>query len=605
MVPSMKTLISDITGNVGAALARELVAAGWDVSGFGEGMPVEGATLLERPGDATELAELVRGIDVIFVLDLFSARPLSDRADAVQSLIAAAIAGECRRVVLLGSTEVYDHSAVASGALRETGPFCSPRDASDLALAAGRSEQALRPASGSVPEPVVLRAPSLYGPDVPSSFGRIRDVLRGRHADHGQARIQGVTVPHLAKALAAAGRIPAAAGHAYTVADSVAVAWPDFVEETRRLGRQLSDQAEPEDRARAEYPVRPLLYATDKAARMLGIGAGPAPWVPMAQMVQVITKDLVQENDFIPTVAPASAPLLAIQSGETPLAGKTAVVTGASSGLGRATALMLAQLGADVVGLGRNAEKGRSLIAEAKAGDVTGTIRFYAADLSRMSEVRKASADIAKQFPVIDILVNNAGGLFGTRILTADGLEMNFALNHLAPFLMTSLLRPNLLKSGAGKVITLTSEAHERASIDFDDLQSEAYEPMRAYGQSKLANILFTYSLAEKAKDTKVSVFALNPGAVSTDIGTRNEGLDAATWDQMTMTALPPKKAARYVADLILSPVYQGQTGLYVSKAEPTASAPQSYNAQVADRLWRVSEELTAPKADQTRASGF
>ena len=201
------------------------------------------------------------------------------------------------------------------------------------------------------------------------------------------------------------------------------------------------------------------------------------------------------------------------------MAGRTVLVTGGTSGIGRATALGLATMGAHVAITGRDRVRTEDAAREIRAAG-GGQVDVFVADLSSQSEVRRLADEVLHRLSRIDVLVNNVGGYWNTRHVTADGLERTFALNHLAPFLLTNLLLDRLKQSAPARVVTVSSNAQATGRIDFDDLQGEqSYSGARAYSQSKLANVLFTYELARRLKGTSVTANALHPGVVSTSFG--------------------------------------------------------------------------------------
>jgi retinol dehydrogenase 14 len=210
-----------------------------------------------------------------------------------------------------------------------------------------------------------------------------------------------------------------------------------------------------------------------------------------------------------------------VRINDRPMAGKTVLVTGASGGIGQATALGLAALGAylAITGRDRARTEGAARALRAAGG---GQVDVFVADLSSQSEVRRLADAVLQSVPRIDVLVNNVGGYWNTRRITADGLEHTFALNHLAPFLLTNLLLERLKQSAPARAVTVSSHAQAMGRIDFDDLQGErSYSGARAYNQSKLANVLFTYELARRLQATSVTANALHPGVVRTSLWER------------------------------------------------------------------------------------
>jgi retinol dehydrogenase-14 len=202
-----------------------------------------------------------------------------------------------------------------------------------------------------------------------------------------------------------------------------------------------------------------------------------------------------------------------------PMAGRTVLVTGGTAGIGRATALGLATMGAHLAITGRERGRTEDAASEIRAAG-GGQVDVFVADMSSQSQLRRLADEVLQSLPRLDVLVNNVGGYWNTRHVTADGLERTFALNHLAPFLLTNLLLERLKQSAPARVVTVSSNAHSMGKIDFDDLQGErSYSGARAYNQSKLANVLFTYQLARRLVGSAVTANALHPSVVRTSFG--------------------------------------------------------------------------------------
>jgi retinol dehydrogenase-14 len=275
-----------------------------------------------------------------------------------------------------------------------------------------------------------------------------------------------------------------------------------------------------------------------------------------------------------------------------PMTGRTVLVTGGTGGIGRATALGLATMGAHLAITGR--DRGR---AEAAAGEIRaagGRVDVFVADLSSQSEVRRLADEVLQRLPRIDVLVNNVGGYWNTRHVTADGLERTFALNHLAPFLLTNLLLDRLQQSAPARVVTVSSNAHAQGRIDFDDLQGErSYSGARAYSQSKLANVLFTYELARRLPATSVTANALHPGVVRTSFGAEDPGgVQRRLVPFMRLFMKAPAQGAATSIHLACAPELERVTGRFFANRKPTRSARHSYDQVAAARLWQVSTEL-------------
>ena len=276
------------------------------------------------------------------------------------------------------------------------------------------------------------------------------------------------------------------------------------------------------------------------------------------------------------------------------MAGRAVLVTGGTGGIGRATALGVAEMGAHLAIAGR--DRGRAEAAAREIRAVTGgQVEVFVADLSAQAEVRRLAGEVLQCLSRIDVLVNNAGGYWNTRHLTADGLERTFAVNHLAPFLLTGLLLDRLKHSAPARVVTVSSNAHATGQIDFDDLQGErSYSGARAYSQSKLANVLFTYELARRLPATCVTVNALHPGMVRTAFGAEDpSGIQRLFIPVMRPFMKSPARGAATSVHVASAPDLEQVTGGYFAAGRPRSSAARSYDEAAAARLWQVSAHLT------------
>jgi len=276
------------------------------------------------------------------------------------------------------------------------------------------------------------------------------------------------------------------------------------------------------------------------------------------------------------------------------MAGRTVLVTGGTSGIGRATAIRLAAMGARVGITGRDLGRTQRAAAEVASLAGAGSVDAFAADLSSQAEVRRLAAGVLQTYPRLDVLVNNAGGFWSHRHVTADGLEHTFALNHLAPFLLTSLLLDRLIESAPARVVTVSSGAQSMGKIDFDDLMGERkYSGQTAYNQSKLANVMFTYELARRLAGTGVTATALHPGMTNTSFSAEDP---SRAFAPLVMVMRPfmkkPERGADTPVYLASSPAAEGLTGQYFANREAKKSNESSYDTAAAARLWQVSAGL-------------
>ena len=281
------------------------------------------------------------------------------------------------------------------------------------------------------------------------------------------------------------------------------------------------------------------------------------------------------------------------------MAGQTVLVTGGTGGIGRATATGLAAMGARVGITGRDIARTRAAAADIAAASGNPAVDPFSADMSSQAGVRRLAGQVLAAYPRLDVLVNNAGGFWATRHVTTDGLEHTFAVNHMAPFLLTGLLLDRLKASAPARIVTVSSGAHATGKINVGDLQGEhRYSGQQAYSQSKLANVLFTYELARRLHGTGVTATVLHPGVVRT-------GFAAEDPPPMWKAFLPlirlflktPDKGAATSIYLASSPEVEGVTGRYFVGCKPKASSRSSYDTAAAARLWQISLDLVGHSA--------
>jgi len=284
---------------------------------------------------------------------------------------------------------------------------------------------------------------------------------------------------------------------------------------------------------------------------------------------------------------------------EISLAGKVCMVTGATSGIGKVTARELAQRGAVVIVVGRNEARSEATVSQIRQKTANQSVEFLLADLSSQQEVRRLAREFEDRYSRLDVLVNNAGAIMLSRRESVDGIEMTLALNHLAYFLLTNLLLDRLKSSAPARIVNVSSNSHERAQIDFDDLQNRRrYWGFRAYARSKLANILFSYELARRLEGTGVTVNALHPGLVGTNFLANNGILGKFLKMLVAVKGMSPERGARTSTYLATSPGVETVTGRYFFQEREVPSSSVSHDEDAARRLWQLSAEMTGLAAD-------
>jgi NAD(P)-dependent dehydrogenase (short-subunit alcohol dehydrogenase family) len=276
------------------------------------------------------------------------------------------------------------------------------------------------------------------------------------------------------------------------------------------------------------------------------------------------------------------------------MTGRTCLITGATSGIGRATAIELARRGATLMLVARDRGRGEGTVREIRERTDNREVTLMLADLSSQQSIRELAREFLATNRPLHVLLNNAGVVNLHRTLTVDGIETVFAVNHLGYFLLTNLLLDRLKQSAPARIVNVASEVHKIGALDFDDLQNERrFRSMRVYGQSKLANILFTYELARRLAGTNVTVNCLHPGAVATGLGKNN-----GAWAQVLVSILgtffrTPEQGAATSIHLVSSPAVAGVSGKYFMNGAERRSSKASYDDAAAKRLWDISAQMT------------
>ena len=286
----------------------------------------------------------------------------------------------------------------------------------------------------------------------------------------------------------------------------------------------------------------------------------------------------------------------------TSMDGKICLITGANQGIGKETALGLARIGATVVMVSRDRAKGEAALADVRSRSGSANVTLVIADLASFESIRALAKEFLAHHERLHVLVNNAGAYNTTRTLTKDGFETSFGVNHLAYFLVTDLLLDVLKASAPSRIVSVSSTAHVGGKMNFDDLQGEqSYAGARAYSQSKLANVLFTYALARRLEGSGVTANALHPGVVRTGFGKNNGGIVGPIFALAQTIARPifisPEQGAMTTIYLASSPEVEGVTGKYFAKCKEVPSNAVSYDVPTQERLWEMSESMVGAHA--------
>lgn len=274
---------------------------------------------------------------------------------------------------------------------------------------------------------------------------------------------------------------------------------------------------------------------------------------------------------------------------------KTVVITGGNDGIGFQTALELARKEAHIIIVSRNEQKARDALAKINLLTGNDNLQYVIADLASLKSIRRGAEQIRHRLDKIDVLLNNAGGSFLEFQLTEDGLERTIATNHFAYFVLTGLLFELVRKSDYARIVNVSSHSHYRGKIDFGSFTANKhYFVMSAYAQSKLANVLFTFELAERLKNTHITANCLHPGMVRTRIGNKAGGYASFVWTLLvTAFGISPEEGAKTSVYLASSPEVQGVSGKYFARCKPVKANPLANDAALRRRLWEVSEKYS------------
>lgn len=281
--------------------------------------------------------------------------------------------------------------------------------------------------------------------------------------------------------------------------------------------------------------------------------------------------------------------------------GKICMVTGATHGIGVPTAQALAQMGAEVIVIGRSHERCEAVVTQIRETSGNPKVEFMLADFSELAQVRQLAHEFKRKHTKLHVLVNNAGVLELFRRETPDGNESMFGVNHLAHFLLTMLLLDTIKSSAPARIVNVSSRSHRRAWLNFNDLQSKKlFIPPVAYGNSKLANVLFTYELARRLEGTGVTANSLHPGFIRTNMAAQNGWLVRLVLPLIHRSSLTPEQGAQTNIYLASSPEVEGVSGKYFVRCREITSSRASHNPEAARRLWQESLKLTGMEKDPT-----
>ncbi|MGV6849696.1 MAG: SDR family NAD(P)-dependent oxidoreductase [Marinibacterium sp.] len=601
--------MTDADGLVGHRVVSALMADRHEVVRLSAPGSSAKAGSQDWPKAPTDQAALLQGVEALIATGLAGAEDPGDTAKVEADMIRAAAAAGARRIVAVTSADIYKPAVTVRGSANEATERCDPALLDARARAGLALEAALKPVAGVT----AIRCPIVLSPEHPEAMSLIQHLLQSGDLENLPNRLQGVDADDLAQVLASALRAPRSIGHALNVAGPVAIRMEDARAEAQRLYALLTDFHPQGVNVRPTYSYAAVVLDTTRARVILPKRAQTPAWVNLARMVQHYIHAERSAGNLPEVQLAISYTRRALQEAATPLVGMTAVVTGATDGIGRETALMLSRLGARVIATGRNEDAGAALVAAAASRPGAAPVTFLPADLTSQSQLRALAARISEAASELHILINNAGAAFADRHVTEDGLEASFALNTLAPFLLSQLLLPSLQAAPSARIVDLNTNAHRQGRADLDDLQSKnGYHPMQAYATTKLYQSMLTRHLAAELEGTNVAAHSIHPGTVRTDIEMKNGlGIQGASdlgpqarqrmntrREARRRQMISPQEAASYVVNLAIAPDFAGLNGLYLDKAERVQTFEGAPVSEDAKRLWRICMKLSGLETD-------
>ncbi|WP_424964723.1 NAD-dependent epimerase/dehydratase family protein [Dinoroseobacter sp. S375] len=544
------------------------------------------------PSRKDVFAKLLDECELVLAVDL--AEPLSD-ADTLRDrrlfkLFAAIDASPGIRLVVLGSTEIYAPPKGVAGTLDEDAPLREPSELSATARLTLEVEARL---AKSEMNWAVLRAPLILHPENPAALSFVRGILVEDAAAPG--RFQPVESRDVIAALTAVARADTAEGMALNVAAPVAFSDRVLDQELGRLARILTNEAEADDALRPAHQPTVAVISTEALTDQTGFKPRHPIWPALSQTVQAVIRELGAEGLLEALPRKSGFVSRALELGETPLAGKVVVITGATRGVGRATTLLLGRLGATIAAVDSNARSGKALLQEVETGfnGVAGT--FLEADLSSLEALRDVAMELSARHPKIDILIHSEDRRFNTRRETKEGLEMTVALHHIAPFLLSNLLAAPLQAADAARIVMVSSDEHRDATGAI--AEEGAFQGTDAYAEAKFQNLQASYVMAQLLEESSVTVNAINPGEARPEAAG-----DGEIPDQPQQRATSVKESAMAIVTLASAPEFAGKTGLYLEMETIASSAPRTYDEDAAWQVWEDAARLTGLSAVQQNA---
>jgi len=594
----MRVIVTDETGLMGHRVAVALKADRQETLGLTRPGADNGSGHA-WPKTAKARTKLLKGADCLLAVGLGGEAEPEAVAKHEAEVIRASVEAGVRRIVLLSSTGLYKPTVTVRGTLSERSERLPAEALAGSDLAAHKLEDVLRDLPGDV-KITVIRAPMIFCSGSPDALALIEQMLRSGSADTLPNRLQGVDAGDLATVLVSVLRAPRSIGHALNVAGPNALLIEDGLAELQRLYSLLTDFKPTSVNLRPEYRYAAPVIDDAIARSVLPRRANTQIFVNLAQLVKRYVEN-ERAAGHLPEVQLSISPAKrAVQECKRPLWHKVALVTGATSGIGRATALLLSRLGAKVVAVGRDKEAGATLVAQSKAQERHVHIEFLCADLTSQDDIRTLADKVKKAHGKLDILINNAGAAYATRQETVDGLEKTFALNTMAPIMLTQLLLDPLKAANSARVINVNTNAHRMGRPDYDDLQSEtAYHPMQTYATAKLYQAMLTRCLASRLDGSTVAAHLIHPGSVRTDLETKNglgpvRDTDLGPQAQQRMNTqrnarrrqmISSEESAAHVVNLAMSHEFDGMNGLYLDCAERVTTTE---GAPISDEGWAL-----------------
>lgn len=601
-----RALVTYPASPLGQRVVRLLLDRGIEVRGCGGAKSTEtGVDTKAWPRSAAGFTKLLEDCDYVILYADTENGTVDDRDVArFSNLISAAAETELDRLIFVGTTDVYDPTARAIGTVSETAPLVDPSLASARAKAAIDIEHSISNARSDLTDFVVLRLPMLFGRDLPKAVDLVRDTWRSGVSTWDAARLQGIDVDDAADMITRAVFADDAPGYALNIAGPIAISSDSVAAEIKRLAQILTDDTDTSIRVRPDYASVEQIFDTRSCRKILGARPKKRIWVNLAQILQKIIHDERAAGALPPVRSGLPASLEALQNNTLPFEGKRILLTGASGDVGGLVQDRLARLGAHVLCVhdsDEDAEKARARLPKALGPQLMPII----ADLTLVEDMRRV-AELAMSQPSLYAVLHVDARIYETCERTHEGLERTFALNLLAPIVLTELLSETLLATKDSRIINVVNGHFRDCPLDLDDLQGDiAFSPLPSFGRAQAGRLMLNAAFDGVIKGSSSKVVTVVPGQLRTEtwhlidvprndpnIGAQEQQRLQGMRDRAEAQMVAPDDAAEQIVDVLLSANPETASERYLAREQSRPLPNHVQDVETVAALWTECREL-------------